>query len=269
MQEMTLNELKEVELKILTHIDYVCKKNDIPYFLDAGTLLGAVRHKGFIPWDDDIDILVPRQYYDMFTKKINAENSNYKMVNYNNDNNYFLLYGKVCDTSTVIIENTESVVHTDYGVFVDVFPLDTFPNNNIFRSIFIKRCKFLRTMWASVAFNHNVQNVRSKFFSIISKNQGPKEYCKKLNDYLNKNFSNNAKYCRNIVAALSLDKLGECKWFAKSIDAEFEGQNYPIPIGYNEYLTMLYNDYMQLPPKEEQITHHTFKAYFKGEKYVD
>lgn len=265
MREMTLEELKKAELRILKYIDQVCKKNGIPYYLDGGTLLGAVRHKGFIPWDDDIDIIVPRQHYGRFCKAINEEQTGFRMVCYENEQNYVLPYGKVCDTQTIIIENTESVLKTNYGVFVDVFPLDNYPNGRLERAAFVIKCKYYRSLWGVSAFRKPVHNLRDATLAIISYRKTPYFYSKKLNGYLSRYGTLKAKFCRDIIAAGSLDKLGKSSWFEESVELRFEDAYFPAPVGYKEYLTMLYGDYMKLPPKEKQVTQHTFKAYYKEE----
>ena len=89
MKKLTLDEVKKIQLEILAYIDSFCKKNNISYFINYGTLLGAVRHKGFIPWDDDIDISMDREHYNMFIEKFNQDSSKYKILSLDTDKTYF------------------------------------------------------------------------------------------------------------------------------------------------------------------------------------
>lgn len=125
MKKLTLDEVKKIQLEILAYIDSFCKKNNISYFINYGTLLGAVRHKGFIPWDDDIDISMDRKYYNMFIEKFNQDSSKYKILSLDTDKAYFNNFIKVVDTTTKIVDNRNYKTFS-CGVFVDIFPMDKF-----------------------------------------------------------------------------------------------------------------------------------------------
>lgn len=127
------------------------------------------------------------------------------------------------------------------------------------------KCKYYRSLWGVSAFRKPVHNLRDAVLALISYRKTPCFYSKKLNEYLSQYGTLNAKFCRDIIAAGSLDKLGKSSWFEENIELRFEDAYFPVPVGYKEYLTMLYGDYMKLPPKEKQVTQHTFKAYYKGE----
>ena len=131
MVELTLDELKATQLKIMDYVDAFCRENGIKYSLDGGTLLGAIRHKGFIPWDDDIDILMTRDEYNRFTEKWNSTSEHpYVLSNEETGNSYGYPFGKVHDPKTVTfvgpIERT--------GVFIDVFPIDKVIDDNDFEN---------------------------------------------------------------------------------------------------------------------------------------
>ena len=130
MKKLTLDEVKKIQLEILAYIDSFCKKNNISYFINYGTLLGAVRHKGFIPWDDDIDISMDREYYNMFIEKFNQDSSKYKILSLDTDKAYFNNFIKVVDTTTKIVDNRNYKTFS-CGVFVDIFPMDKFNDKKI------------------------------------------------------------------------------------------------------------------------------------------
>ena len=123
MQEITeIAELKEIQLGILREIDKLCKAYHLKYFMSDGTLLGAVRHKGYIPWDDDLDIWMPRKDYEKLEQIMNQEDSCYKVVNHKNTKGYIYAFGKAVDTRTILKENIE--VNCPMGIYVDIFPYD-------------------------------------------------------------------------------------------------------------------------------------------------
>jgi len=131
MNLMSKEEIKEHQLEILDFIDDICKKNNIPYFLSYGSMLGAVRHKGMIPWDDDIDISLYREDYNKLIDSINKSNHpKYKVLDYNNSDWYFHNFAAIIDNSTIIKDTVKYKPH-DTSIFVDVFPIDTFDDLSI------------------------------------------------------------------------------------------------------------------------------------------
>ncbi len=262
MKELTLDELKRTELDILKYIDKVCEENNITYFLDSGTLLGAVRHKGFIPWDDDIDIIVLRKDYDhLFDLLKNGER--YKMVWYKNEKNYVQPYGKVCDTETVVVERAKTSTETQYGVFVDVFPIDNYPDGALARKIYLAKCKFYRLLRAKAYFSEPGSSFVGKIAAIAVKGKDPAYFLKRLNDVASKYKNKKTECARHVVATTSLAKLGYSSWFEDGGKMQFEDAEFSVPKGYKEYLEMMYGDYMQLPPEDKRHPQHTFTAYKK------
>lgn len=264
MREMAIEEIKLVELNILKYVDEVCRRKGIKYFLDAGTLLGSVRHKGFIPWDDDIDILVPREDYEKFFEAF-KDGRRYKMYWYKNIENYYLPFGKVCDTKTKIVENSATKLPDDYGIFIDVFPLDYYPNNAVLRKIYILKSKWFRLLWSRAAFKTKNDSLKNLIANLVVGNKNPLFYAEVLDKYVSKYLSNKAIYARNMVATVAIGKPGLTEWFRYSEKLDFEGQKFSVPIGYDEYLILLYGNYMELPPLEERKYPHAFKAYYMEE----
>ena len=222
MKELSLEEIKQVELEILHYIDKVCKENGITYYLDCGTLLGAVRHQGFIPWDDDIDILVPRKDYEKLFGILKDDNC-YKMIWYKNSPNYPLPYAKVCDCSTITEEREDQKVKTNYGVFVDIFPLDNYPDSKIVREMYILRLKMNRLLWAYAAYPHKNNSIRNVVCNVLVRYKKPQYYAERINKIVSKYGRHNTKYCRNILGIpRPLNLLCDREWYAMVEQRKFE-----------------------------------------------
>ena len=128
MQRIDSKELKKIQLEILDAATSFCEQNGIRYWLDCGTLLGAIRHKGYIPWDDDVDLGMLREDYDRFLTLFNRENSKYKFVCIENSPDFYLAHGKVCDTETLLYEPDENGYKLH--VNIDIFVYDNAPNDD-------------------------------------------------------------------------------------------------------------------------------------------
>lgn len=264
MKSLDINDLKRIELEILVKIDAFCKLHNISYFLDSGTLLGAVRHKGFIPWDDDIDILMPRDDYERFKNLFAQESSRYKVLSYDTCDDYYYLFCKVVDTNTVLVEDLGRNKITDFGVYVDIFPIDGLPDNRIAKWFIRKKLWLLRAMWDdSLLSKPRKSGLRRKIRYSVSRLVGWHKLCKMIDNSVKKWNYKNVKYCGNIIAASKIDRQVRSEVFRSKVLLSFEGKQFYAPIGYKEYLTELYCDYMQLPPKEKQISNHVFEAFMK------
>ena len=126
-KEITDKELKKIQTEILKYVHDYCLKNNIKYWLDSGTLLGAIRHKGYIPWDDDIDIGMARDDYNKFLENFNNTQSKYKCYSIENNNKFCYPYAKILDTSTILYEPDEKGIKL--CVYIDLFPYDNAPND--------------------------------------------------------------------------------------------------------------------------------------------
>ena len=132
MKRLDINEIKQIELDILVNIAKFCDEYGLRYYLAGGTLLGAIRHKGFIPWDDDIDIIMPREDYIKFFKTYKSDCGFYKADSILNNADYWLQTGKVFDLRTIVINNNEKY---QFNIWIDVFPTDGVPKNIFLRYV--------------------------------------------------------------------------------------------------------------------------------------
>lgn len=273
MEEITDNikEVQKISLDILKYIDKVCKENNIKYSICGGTLLGAIRHKGFIPWDDDIDIFMLRQDYDKFLKIMdeNAKtNQKYKALHFsNNCPNYFYRFTKVVDLDTVLTEST-FITPKDMGVFVDIFPLDDIDMSNIKK--IIKKNKRLAILLgisankkAGIKTDGIAKKIAKFIISFYAKPMGWKHWTQK-SEKLATSFNNKGyDHIHAFSGAYGIKDIFEKSMFDELVEVEFEKNKFPAIKEWDKYLKQLYGNYMQLPPKEKQITHHDFKSYKK------
>ncbi len=263
MEKLDLNEVKGIELDILKSIDNFCATNNIKYFLDSGTLIGAVRHKGFIPWDDDVDISMPRKDYEMFVSSFNELNSKYKVLSFNNNSKYVYPFAKVVDTSTRLIE--EDVIDIpDLGVYIDVFPIDGLPENYISRRVH----QFKILFWKLVAVYDveeapNLSKFRYKILDLFARIIGWKKALKKCDKLLKKYDMYKTKYAFPVVYNRTSDWKIESDVFYEQVKLQFEDSFFCVPKGYDSYLQVQYGDYMQLPAEDKRVNKHRFIATYK------
>ena len=264
MKEITeLKEIHKIELDILKYVAEFLEKNNLRYYLAYGTLLGAVRHKGFIPWDDDIDIQMPRADYDKLIEIFNEQNkeSDYFLISpYDEKSKHFI--AKIINKKTLKIE---PFVKNDFefGIDIDIFPLDAQTEDYIeFENIYNKVTKIASTYNMLTQFN----TLKRKVYRLVNffRSRNKKVYQQKI-DKLVKNYNfDNSKYVGSVCSSVnSLGDRHKSSCFESSVKLEFEGCLFNCPVGYDKILTDLFGDYMQLPPENQRITHHTNKTYWK------
>ena len=268
MKEININELKKIQVEILDYIDKFCKKNKINYWIDCGTLLGAIRHSGYIPWDDDIDIGMLRDDYDKFLRLFNNEDSKYKLLAVENNNDYYFAFGKVVDTNTVLFEpDEETGIKT--GVYIDVFVYDNAPDDDkLVKEMYDKRDYYnkfrIAQLYPSLYDKTSFKKRIMRFFLNLYLKFLPKNYyTKKCIQNSKKYIYNNTKRVGNFTSDAKI--ICDKHIFNSFIPVTFENKKYPAPVGYDEWLKAFYGDYMKLPPKEKQVSNHKFKAYYIGE----
>jgi lipopolysaccharide cholinephosphotransferase len=257
MRQIDTRDLQLMKLKILELINDICEKEQIRYFLAYGTLIGAVREKGFIPWDEDIDIFMLREDYTRFCRVAGQYLGNSYFLQNSETDKYFLI-----PITRICIEGTyrqpgipDAPYHT--GTFVDIFPLDKVSENKQSTLIQYKKIKRHLKVW-----KHKIGCAESNtLFKTIAKSilklllhLVPMNY---LKHSVNKAIFSSKSCSSAVVCSLA----GGCgadretfkeEWFYESVKKEFEGSEFPVPIGYHELLTHYYGDYMTPPKKSDQ-----------------
>ena len=271
MKKILANDIKKLQVDMLRKIHDFCVENGIVYTLAHGTLIGAIRHHGYIPWDDDIDIMMPRPDYNRFLSLFNGKVENLRVLAPEIDVNYYAPYGNICDERTLLIESGVSHRSIPIGIKIDVFPVDGVPEDDL---------EFEKCMKKMLFYNKVLYFKRKKFGSI----NGLKDFSiwvgvrgllsvisygfvqKKIMKLAAKNNYNESKYVAILVFP-SHDSFFSCKRiervvFDSTVKVEFENNYFFAPKGYDSYLRTFYGDYMQLPSKEKRIPHHGFTAYW-------
>ena len=259
MKAITSDELKLIQLDLLQKIADFCESHGLRYFLCGGTLIGAIRHKGYIPWDDDIDIAMPRQDYDQFVKTFNQPGNYCQVVNLDTNSDYAYSFAKVFDNRTIL---KELHYQGDIGVYVDLFPADGVKDAGQIYKIQMLR-KFLHTKRA----NYYKRKISKKIINTIGKLLLLPFSAHQIARWMD-NEARKYAFCSLPKAGVIANPFGPGEMVDKSVFAsdiyqEFEGRKYRIPIGYDTWLRSIYGDYMQLPPEEDRVTHHTFEAWWK------
>lgn len=261
MERIELEELKRLQLEILDNVHSFCINNKIDYWLDSGTLLGAIRHKGYIPWDDDIDIGMLRSDYNKFLSVFNDSNDKYKCYSIENNELFLYPFAKIIDTTTILYEPDEK--GNKLGVNIDLFPYDKIPEEKHKAEKLYKRRIFFQKMRSLSSHNihsgNKVKRFLIGFVSIFCK-VFPKGYFEKK---IVKNALSAYESSSHVIGNLTSSEVifSNDSIFTSFIDVEFEGKKYKAPIGYDEWLRDFYGDYMVLPPIEKRNSNHHFVAY--------
>lgn len=274
MREMSLDEIKGCTLDILKWVSTFCVEHNIKWWLCGGTLLGAVRHKGFIPWDDDIDIMLPRKEYEKLFKLF-PQNGRYRFFTSENTTDFPYAYGKIVDMETIKLEPFPKRYQL-IGVDIDVFPIDYFPigekDSLSLCDAVAKSQKKLGYLFAQ--FGKKSTLIKTIGYNILSFPYIVLRECGflRVSKYINEIQELSQKYNGKetgyegiiTIAHYGIKEKNESVVYSQTVNVEFEGREFPAPIGYQTYLKKLYGDnYMQLPPIENRVTHHSYKAYWK------
>ena len=267
-KELNVEEVKDILSHILFNFKEFCEANNLKYFLAYGTLIGAVRHQDFIPWDDDIDVVMPRDDYDKFLQLTkDGIGDIYSVVSTVTDNNYIYPFAKMYNNKTKLVELEVKKNLNTNGIYIDIFPLDGMPEgkNNIRKhykkaGIYIKmNCLAFNT---KTRWDSPLKTIINRTIARVCRAYGCKRIIKRM-DKLSRKYD----YKTSEKVGLVCWGLGEKEavskdTFSSSIQLKFRNDFYNVPVGYHEYLTSIYGDYMEVPPKECRVSNHNYKAYY-------
>lgn len=263
LREMTLEENRAVQLEILMHTAKFCDEHNLRYFLAFGTLIGAVRHGGYIPWDDDIDIIMPRPDFNKLIELF-QDQGHYRLLAPAHPDSW-LYFIKIFDTRTIKIEKGVNYHDNYLGVDIDVFPLDGAPQDTDEYTSLRKQIhdKYKKYCTLRAGFSGSLKNrvlyllYRLTSFRVKTILEDAVRLCEKY-DF------DRSDYCACYSRFTQGFRVPR-ENYSSAILMKFEDHDFRVPVGYDAALRARYGDYMQLPPPEKRITHHENKVYWRDQ----
>ncbi|MFR1707971.1 MAG: phosphorylcholine transferase LicD [Clostridium sp.] len=271
MDKNILRKLQLTQLEILLEVVRICDKNNLTYFLIGGTLLGAIRHNGFIPWDDDLDIGMPRSDYEKLIEICKTQlDEKYILHHLSTDKEYWLPFAKIRKNNTLFNEKNIQHVDCHKGIFIDIFPLDNGnKQSSKLQSIQAKISKYLSNIIIikKIGTQGKSLGIKLKLGEIIFK-LIPIKFINKINNkIMSVNKNDDSKFFINLGSNYNYIKqtIPKEKYFPPT-KVEFEGVYLNVPRDYDYVLKRIYKNYMELPPEDKRYTHNPVTIIFDEEK---
>jgi len=266
MPSQDLRKMQMIILEMLIEFDRICRKHDIKYSIDGGTFLGAVRHKGFIPWDPDADIVIMRDEYNRFFElcKTELDSERFLLQDYRTDPYYRWGYARILRKNTEYIRAGHEHIGAKNGIFIDIFTMDSVPDSFIFRRVHCISCFCIRKiLWSKAGRKVHPSFLKRKWYGLLS--LIPRDFMFKIRDMV-------AACCnKNSISELvrhmcSPHPKGHIygfprKLFDDLVEYEFEGHKFFAFKDYDWYLKSIYGDYMTPPPPEGRTSHIPCSSY--------
>jgi lipopolysaccharide cholinephosphotransferase len=263
MQEYCLtieerNKIQRIQLEMLEEVDRICRKCDIQYNIIAGTLLGAVRHQGVIPWDDDADVALLREEYNKFREvcKTELDTEKYYFQDHTNTPGYRWGYGKLRRKNSLFLRKNQEHMPYEQGIFIDIFPLDSVPQNRLVRKIHNSHCFIVRKiMWSAIGRTYETNTLKRMVYKWLFHIDEKKLFAH-YEKLINKSNAGQSEWVRILTYPTPTKDYGYLKkWYEKSTRMEFDGSILMGIAEWDEYLRFKFGDYMQLPAENERKTH--------------
>ena len=277
--ETNIDKLHKVDLEIVKQVKDICDQYGLKYYMIGGTMLGAIRHKGFIPWDDDVDLGLPRKDYEKFLDIApKFLSNNLEIVNYKTNPEYQYYITRIRDKETKVIETRINNKNKYTHASIDIFPLDGSPNNIILRKIYYFRVMFWRAMM-SMCYKDSIDPDRKRgkherlLIKIlkcipIEKIFKPNFIKNRIDNLMRKNDFYKSKIVGCLMGAYRTKEMAPQKFYDEGEIYQFDNLKLRGPKEYDKFLTLIYGDYMKLPPIEQRKIH--FKIIeIKGQKILD
>lgn len=265
-KQTNIEKLHEADMAIVKEVINICDRNSLMYYMLGGTMLGAIRHKGFIPWDDDIDLGMPRKDYEKFLEIAPKELSGrMRIVNYKTDSDYHYYITRIQDVETKVIEVRYEKEGKFTHVSIDIFPLDGTPNNCFIRRLYCFRLMMHRAMM-SLHYKDGIDRERKRGFvekamlatlRILPTDRMFNAYRQKekVDKILKRYDMCKSDFTGNMMGAYRTKELIPTVWYGSNTFYEFEGIMMRGITEYDKYLSRLYGDYMRLPPEDSRKVH--------------
>lgn len=271
----SIKEIQLIEKKILEKVINYCNKHSVRYSIIAGTLLGAVRHSGFIPWDDDIDIAMPRPDYDRFLDlvKKNPIDSEIKIISGDENDFFSLPFTKICNKNVMLVKENETHFNDGNEIWIDLFPIDGLGNDyddavKIF-NLSVKYSKAIARAssisWKLRSSDKGIMGIAKVLYRQLFHLRGFNYYKRQLFNLVKKNEFDQSKYVALAVwGQYGIGEIQERKKFIKFETLSFEDLQVNVMGCWHEYLSGVYGDYMVLPPIEQRKNPHNFTIIYKN-----
>lgn len=258
LDDRTLRQVQLIQLEMLTEVDRICRKCGIKYNIIAGTLLGAVRHGGYIPWDDDADVALLRPEYEKFRRACRTELDKTRFIfqDHRNTKGYRWGYGKIRRKDTLFLREHQEHMPYMQGIFIDVFPLDGVPDNYVLRSMENFECFCIRKLlWARVGKYAEKNLIKRKIYKLLDK-MPEKMIFSYYHMMIRRANSKRTRMVRILTFPTPNNEYGYYRcWYENSTDTVFEGKVFKGIKDYDSYLSFKFGDYMELPPMEKRKVH--------------
>lgn len=262
MKEMTKEEQVNELKKMLQYIDTVCRKNNIKYSLLGGSLIGAIRHKGMIPWDDDIDIILKYSEYEKLIKILKNDKDSYYIIFDGKKEKVYWPYTKLINPYTYIVDECTKEID-NYGLFIDIFTYNNTSNNKLLRKIHYKLIEIGRVLITGNIIRDEKLNFLRRIRNILSKLIGGEKLLKYHNKICRIYNKRESTYIVSNWPVYGYSKeIQKREDIENYIDKEFEGMTVMVTKNYDNILRTTFGNYMQLPPESERVNH-SIKAYWR------
>ena len=269
MKRMTNQEIREIIFSMLLKLAEYCDKKGLRYYLCAGTLLGAVRHRDFIPWDDDVDIFMPRPDYMRLHSLLKEEYiETYYQLRSNIMGNSVIPFAKIVDTRTVAVTKFNNL---DNVLWIDIFPLDGAPSDEKQCRKLLEKAKRWRSLFSYSAANFGTGITKWKATAklpllLIAHMVGCEKCAERLSKIANTYKFDESDYIAEIVWTVGKQDRLKKSEYLEYVDLEFHGHMFHAPACWDRYLQNIYGDYMKLPQKSKRYSH-CIEAYWRGGTY--
>lgn len=257
---ISITDLRNIQLDILDNVHDFCERNGLRYSLGGGTLLGAVRHKGYIPWDDDVDIMMPRPDYERFLNEFEGVSPHYIVQDYHKDDSYFKPFAKIYDNRTVLVEKLSKS-----GIYIDVFPIDGLPSEEELSNYICQYCYYVDMILKTTRKPINIYTIKDRLKVLIREKVGLKRrFAIESFEMFYKGYDFESSQWGGCITGRYLEKEHmNISVFRRYIKLPFENKQYYAIADYDSYLRKHYGDYMKMPPENQRVSNHCYRAWWK------